>query len=110
MHGIVLVELGIVLDFAHHDDDGGGAGEDGVAGAPVTLPGIDKVRDALLEELAVDLDIRHVRAGCSSRVRATEEGSKAAAKIGGDPQLMEMRSVPRVSHGTIWKVGRLREA
>ncbi len=59
MHGIVLVEFGALLDFAHHDDNRGGASEDRVAGPLVGLPGIDEMGDSLLEELAVDLDVCH---------------------------------------------------
>lgn len=60
VHGVVLVELWVLLDLAHHDDDGGHGIEDLVAGAFVVLPGRDKVIDALLEELTVDLDVRHL--------------------------------------------------
>lgn len=56
MHRVVLVEVLHFLDLAHHDDDGRGASKEGIAGPLVSLPGIDEVRDALLEELAVDLD------------------------------------------------------
>lgn len=60
MHGIVLVEFGVLLDLAHHDDDGGDAIEDLIAGAFVAFPGGDEMIDALLEELSVDLDICHL--------------------------------------------------
>jgi hypothetical protein len=60
VHGIVLVELGVLLDLSHHDDDGRHAIEDLVAGAFVVLPGRDEMVDALLEELSVDLDVRHL--------------------------------------------------
>ena len=59
MHGIVLVEFGVGVDLAHQDDDGGDASKERVSRSLVGLPGIDKVGDALLEELAVDLDVRH---------------------------------------------------
>lgn len=56
MHSVVLIEILHLLDLAHHDDDGRGAPKQGVARPLVGLPGIDEVRDALLEELAIDLD------------------------------------------------------
>lgn len=60
MHGVVLVEILDFLDLAHHDDDGGDATEEDVARPLVGLPGIDEVGNALLEELAIDVDfIRH---------------------------------------------------
>ncbi len=59
MHRVILVELRLLLDLAHQDDDGRGAGEERVAGALVGLPCRDKVRQALLERLGVDLDLRH---------------------------------------------------
>ena len=60
MHRIVLVEFRVLLDLAHHDDNGGHAAEDLVAGAFVILPGANEMVDALLEELAVDLDVAHL--------------------------------------------------
>lgn len=61
MHRVVLVELGILLNLAHHDDDGGDGGEDaGIRGALVILPGIDEMRNALVKELGVDLDLCHL--------------------------------------------------
>lgn len=69
MHSVVLVEFGVLLDLAHHDDDGGDASEDLVAGALVVLPSIDEMVDALLEELSVNLDIRHPRDGVGGRHR-----------------------------------------
>ena len=59
MHGIVLVEFGQLVDLAHVDDDGGGAIEEVVARTFVGLPGIIKMQDALLEDLAVNLDVGH---------------------------------------------------
>lgn len=59
MHSVVLVKLGVLVDLAHQNDDGGDAIEEGIAGALVGLPGIVKVRDALLEDLAVDFDVCH---------------------------------------------------
>lgn len=56
MHGIVLVEVLDLLDLAHHYDNGRSAPKQGVARPLVGLPGIDEVGDALLEELAIDLD------------------------------------------------------
>ncbi len=61
MHRIVLVEFGVLLHLAHHDDDGGDAGEDAIVGrALVVLPGTDEMRNALMEELGVDLDLCHL--------------------------------------------------
>lgn len=60
VHGIVLVELGVLFDLAHHDDNGGDTIEDQVSGAFVILPGGDEMIDALLEELPIDLDISHL--------------------------------------------------
>ena len=86
MDSIVLVKLGRILgELAHEDDDRGCAIEDGVASALVGLPGVNKVADALLEELAVDLDVGHgdgwdrdsavVMTGRSSgRLRVVEDG------------------------------------
>jgi hypothetical protein len=59
MHSVVLVEFGHFLDLAHHDDEGRGAAKQAILGSEVILPGGDEVREALLEELAVDLDLRH---------------------------------------------------
>jgi hypothetical protein len=59
MHGVVLVEFGFLINLAHHDEDGGDASEDRVAGSLVGLPGIDEVRQALLEHLAVNFDVCH---------------------------------------------------
>ena len=58
---VAFVVFGCVLDFAHHDEDGRGAGKDAILGPQVVLPSVRKMRDALLEELHVDLDVRH---GC----------------------------------------------
>lgn len=59
MHGIVFVEFGLLVDFAHQYDHGGDAPEERVSGTFVGLPRIDEVRHALLEDLAVDFDVRH---------------------------------------------------
>lgn len=59
MNGVVLVEFGNLLDLAHHDDEGRDAAKEPILGSEVILPGSDEVREALLEELAVDLDLRH---------------------------------------------------
>lgn len=59
MDSIVLVKLGVLVDLAHQDDDGRDATEESVSGALVGLPGIIEVRDALLEDLAVDFDVCH---------------------------------------------------
>lgn len=60
MHSVVLLKALGLFHLAHHDDDGGGASEEGISRSLVGLPGIDKVGDALLEELVVDLDgLRH---------------------------------------------------
>lgn len=59
MNGVVLVEFGDLVDLAHHDDEGGCAAEKAIIGSKVILPRSNEMRDALLEELAVDLDLRH---------------------------------------------------
>lgn len=59
VNSVVLVELGNLLDLAHHDDHGRGTAEQPILGSEVVLPGRHKVRDALLEELAVNFDLRH---------------------------------------------------
>lgn len=60
MNGVVLLEANGTVDLAHHDDDGGGTAKDCIASTLVGLPGADEVGDALMEELAVDLDsFRH---------------------------------------------------
>lgn len=62
MHSVVLVELGVLLNLAHHDNHRGDAVEDLVAGAFVILPGGNEMVDALLEELPIDFDISHLDA------------------------------------------------
>ena len=64
VHGIVLVKFGDLVDFAHTDEDGGGAIENRVARAFVGFPGAIEVRDALLEYLAVDGNFGHVGRSC----------------------------------------------
>lgn len=59
MHGVILVEFGDLFDFAHVDDDGRDAAEERIPGALVCLPSIDEVGDALLEDFAINLDVRH---------------------------------------------------
>jgi hypothetical protein len=61
MHSVILVEFGILLHLAHHDDNGGDASEDAiVGGAPIILPGTNEMRYALVKELGVDLDLCHL--------------------------------------------------
>ncbi len=81
MHSVVLVKLWVVANFAHEDDDGRCAGEDHIACTLVRLPGIDKVGDTLLKELAVNLDVRHDggTAAC-----ATIEGLDISRAKGGE--------------------------
>lgn len=69
MHGVVLAEILDLLNLAHHHEDGGGTSEEGIARALVGFPGIDEVRDAFLEQLAVDFD--RIGHGDDSRARAT---------------------------------------
>ncbi len=59
MHSIVLVEFGLLVNLAHQHNHGGDASEERVSGSFVGLPRIDEVRHALLEDLAVDFDVRH---------------------------------------------------
>ena len=60
VHRVVLVELGLLrVDLAHQDDERGDASEQASPGSVVGLPGIDQVRDAVLEHLAVNLDFGH---------------------------------------------------
>jgi len=59
VHGVVLVEFGNLLDLAHHDNEGRDSAKEAIFGAEIILPGSDEVREALLEELAIDLDLRH---------------------------------------------------
>jgi hypothetical protein len=59
VHRIVLVKLRIGVNLAHQNDDRRGASEERVPRSLVGLPGIDEMGDALLEELAVDLDLGH---------------------------------------------------
>lgn len=56
---IVLVKFGDLFNLAHHHNEGLSAVEQAILGAQVILPGSDKVGDALLEELAVNLDLGH---------------------------------------------------
>lgn len=61
MHGVILVEFGILLHLAHHDDNGRDAGEDAIiGGALIILPSTDEMRYALVKELRVDLDLCHL--------------------------------------------------
>ena len=78
MHRIVLVEFGVLLDLAHVDNDGRCATEKRIPRALVRLPRIDEVRNPLLENLAVDLDVRHgdeSRGSASSTVSARDRNS-----------------------------------
>lgn len=59
MDSVVLVKLGVLVNLAHQNDDGRDATEESVSGTLVGLPGIVEVRDALLEDLAVDFDVCH---------------------------------------------------
>ena len=59
MNGIVLVEFGDLLHLAHHHDNGRGSPEQALLGSQVILPGRRKMRKAVLEELALDLDVGH---------------------------------------------------
>ena len=59
MNSIVLVQLGGILDLAHHDDERWGAAEQALLGAQIILPRSGEVSNALLEELAVELDVGH---------------------------------------------------
>lgn len=77
MDRIVLVELWILLDLAHQDEDGRGAAEDtAFGGALIRLPSIDEMVDALLEELGVDLDVGHVGAGAREGARGVSRRIK----------------------------------
>lgn len=60
MHSIVLLKVGIFLDFAHVNENGGCAIEYSVSSAFIGLPSINEMINALLEELAIDLDVRHL--------------------------------------------------
>lgn len=59
MNRVVLVKLGDILDLAHHDHHRRGAAKQAILGAEVILPRGHKRVYALLEELAIDFDIRH---------------------------------------------------
>lgn len=59
VHGIILVEVLAILGLAHQDDDGRGAVERAFLGTKVILPRAHEVGDALLEEPAINLDLRH---------------------------------------------------
>lgn len=59
MHSIVLVKFRCLLHLAHHHDNGRGSPEQALLGPQIILPGRREMRKALLEELAVDLDVRH---------------------------------------------------
>jgi hypothetical protein len=73
MHSVVLVKLGGLLDLAHHDDNGRGTAEQALLGSQVILPGGREMREALLEELAVDLDLRHDDDGWERTIRKRVE-------------------------------------
>jgi hypothetical protein len=61
MHSVILVEFRVLLDLAHHNDNRRSTSEDAiVGGALVSLPGTDEMRDALVKELGIDLDLRHL--------------------------------------------------
>ena len=79
MHRIVLVQLGIVVGLAHQDEDRGGTLKERVARSLVGLPGIDEMGDALLEDLAVDLDVGHD----GRFVRIARLGDDKTAQVGG---------------------------
>jgi hypothetical protein len=57
--GVVLMEICGLFGFAHQNDNGRSSIENAFFGSHVILPGVCDMRDALLEELAVDLDLRH---------------------------------------------------
>lgn len=87
MHGIVLVEFGLLVNLAHQDDDGRCACEERVAGTLVGLPCGDEVRQALLEDLAVDFDFRHDG-------RLQESLRLTMAELSSTAGVMKMRKVP----------------
>lgn len=60
VHSVVLLELGVLLDLTHCDENGRYATEDSISGAFISLPGIDKMINALLEELSINLDFCHL--------------------------------------------------
>jgi hypothetical protein len=61
MHSIILLKLVGLLGLAHQDDDRPNSTKQRVAGASVSLPGRNEVRQAILEDLLVDFDlIRHI--------------------------------------------------
>lgn len=59
MDRIVLMKFGNLLDLAHHHDHGRGTTEETILGSEVVLPGGHEVRDALLKDLAINLDLGH---------------------------------------------------
>lgn len=59
MHRVVFVIDGHFLNLTHHDENGRGSPEQAILGPDVVLPGRRKVRNALLEEAAIDLDLGH---------------------------------------------------
>lgn len=73
VHRIVLMEFRNLLDLAHHHDQGRSAVKQTILGSEVVLPCCYKVRDALLEELAINLDLRH-------RDEMREDGREIVAK------------------------------
>lgn len=59
MHGVVLVKLGNLLHLAHHDENRRRSTKEPILGSQVIFPGRREMRNTLLEELAVNLDVRH---------------------------------------------------
>lgn len=64
MNSIVLLKLRRFLGFAHQHQNRGGTAEQRVAAAFIGLPCGNEVRQALLKQVLVDLDICHGVASC----------------------------------------------
>jgi hypothetical protein len=59
MYGVVLLKSSSILSLAHQDQDGRSAIEERVTTSFIGLPRRHEVRQALLEEVLVDLDVCH---------------------------------------------------
>lgn len=59
MHGGALGDVDAVIGFASSNDDGVSSAKEAVLGSQIVLPGGDEMRNTLLKELAIDLDLCH---------------------------------------------------
>lgn len=91
MDGVVLVKFRNFLHFAHHDDNGGSSPEEALLGSEVILPRGRKVGDALLEDFAVDLYLRHLEGRARLRSKGKEGDDGGDGNVIADARKVQSR-------------------